>query len=92
MSISNLKNHRYWEVINLIPQNTTFISKEMIKQLEIEQELIQKKFEIYNGLICQSRILFKELLHNIIKKWKKFKKDSIYNKIISLLIFNRWII
>ena len=55
MSNQFLKNHRYWEVINLIPQNTTFISKEMIKQLEIEQELIQKKFE---GLSCRFSKLY----------------------------------
>jgi hypothetical protein len=62
----------------------------MLKKLEIEQGIIQKELEIYNGWIYQTQILFGELLYKITMIWQKFKKISIYNKTTSLLIFNMW--
>ena len=48
-STSNLKSQWFLEETKMIPQNTTIITKEMIKQLDIEQTVIQKELEKYNS-------------------------------------------
>jgi hypothetical protein len=37
----------------MIPQNTTIITKEMKKQLDVEQIVIQKELEKYNGWLYE---------------------------------------
>ena len=49
ISTSNLKSQWFLEVTKMIPQNTTIITKEMIKQLDAEQTVIQKELERYNS-------------------------------------------
>ena len=72
----------------MIPEHTTIITKEMIKQLEIEQRELQKELEIYNSWICQILFYFVELVDNIKWKLQKFK-NPINNKIASSVIYER---
>lgn len=49
-STSNLQSQWYLEEPeNMIPQNTSIITKEMIKQFGVEQVDIQKEFDRYNS-------------------------------------------
>jgi len=72
----------------VIPENATNITKEMIKQLEIEQRELQKELEIYNSWIYQILFYFVKLVDNIKWKLQKFK-NPINNKIASSVISER---
>ena len=49
-STSNLQNRLYLEEPDImIPQNTTIITKEMKKQLDVEQAMILKELERYDS-------------------------------------------
>ncbi len=60
----------------MIPQNTTIITKEMIKQFDAEQTIIQKELEKYNSLFHTTKVLFIEASNKLklIKKWFKFSQ------------------
>ena len=62
----------------MIPQNTAKTAKEMRRQLEIEQEKIQKELATYYGWINQNQILFEVMLHKIGMKWKKSFSFSLF--------------
>ncbi len=50
ISTSNLQNRLYLEEPDImIPQNTTIITKEMKKQLDVEQAMILKELERYDS-------------------------------------------
>ena len=76
----------------MIPQNTTFITKEMIEQLEVEQRLIQKELINYYSWINQSRILLEVMLQPIKKKLKKINRGLDFDQLKMSLIFKRWTI
>ena len=76
----------------MIPQNTTFITKEMIEQLEVEQRLIQKELVNYYSWINQSRILLEVMLQPIKKKLKKINRGLKLDQLKISLIFKRWTI
>ena len=49
-STSNLQNRLYLEEPDImIPQNTTIITKEMKRQLDVEQAMILKELERYDS-------------------------------------------
>ncbi len=75
-SISNLKSQWFLEVNKLIPQNTTIITKEMIKQFDAEQTVIQKELENYNSWLHTTQVLIIEASNKLklIKKWFKFSQ------------------
>ena len=85
-----MKNQQSWEEFNLIPQNTTKITMEMKRQLDIEQQQFQKELAIYYGWINQSRILLEILLYTVNMKRKSYQKRSNFNKICNFIFFNRW--
>ena len=70
----------------MIPEHTTIITNEMIKQLEIEQKELQKELEIYNSWIYQILFYFVELVDNIKLKLQKFK--ILVNNKISLSVIS----
>lgn len=70
----------------MIPEHATNITKEMIKQLEIQQRELQKELEIYDSWIYQILIYFVELADSIKWKLQKFKNlthDKIMVSVIS---------
>ena len=72
----------------MIPEHTANITKEMIKQLEIQQRELQKELEIYNSWIYQILFYFVKLVDNI--KWKLQRlKNSINNKTALSVISER---
>ena len=72
----------------MIPENATNITKEMIKQLEIQQRELQKELEIYDSWVYQILIYFVKLADNI--KWKLHRfKNSTDNKTMSSGISKR---
>ncbi len=75
-STSNLKGQWFLEVNKLIPQNTTIIKKEMIKQFDAEQTVIQKELENYNSWFHTTQVLIIEASNKLklIKKWFKFSQ------------------
>ena len=89
-SISNLKNHRFLEEFNLIPQKTNKITKELKRQLDTEQKQFQKDLENYYSWINQSHILLEVMLHTVNMKWKSYKKRSNFNKIMISIFFKKW--
>lgn len=77
-------------MFDLIRQNADKITKEMIRQLEIEQRQFQKDLATYYGWVNQSQILLGVILHEINKKWQSWKKTPHFDKISYFLCFNRW--
>ena len=74
----------------MIRQNADKITKEMIRQLEIEQRQFQKDLTTYFGWINQSQILLGVILHEIHKKWQSWKNMPYFSKIFNFICFNRW--
>ena len=77
-------------MFDLIRQNADKITKEMIRQLEIEQIQFQKDLATYYGWVNQSQILLEVILHEVNKKWQIWKKKPVFAKISYFVCFNRW--
>ena len=74
----------------MIRQNADKITKEVIRQLEIEQRQFQKDLATYYGWVNQSQILLGVILHEIDKKGQSWKNRPYFGKIFNFICFNRW--